>query len=367
MMPTHPMNRAIFLATALSLAGVSTEAADTRFEIDLKELPRATAPAKSVRPPLPPSRKTSPKSSIQHLTADGTVRYTVKPGDHIFKILVRDFGLSNQQAERIIPDIARLNGIGDIRRLRVGQELVIPLPPSPEKAGKFEPTGGTEKEPSPPPAQAETPLAKVQAAPLTTAPSPQPGPGSASPTVQPPTPASPALNLPAQTVRVNVCPVPAKDMDGIVDTLLDLLAPGWGRDRIVEAGWESTDGSYMSIKVARYFEHLGHRFIVNSKNDPLTLAMLRVLEVKGDRVINVGREEGVHAVAARLVAKMELPRQEGSFRVKCLDLPGGELQVQGVWVSPDAPFGQQLLITEDQVPACTAELLTGGEPPLVVK
>ena len=381
MMPAQSMNRAIFLAAALSLAGVSTEAADARFEIDLKELPRATAPhpAKSVHPPLPAGKKTATRASIQPGTADSRVRYTVKPGDHIFKILIRDFGLSNQQAKRIIPDIARLNGIVDIRRLRVGQELVIPLPPSPERTGKFEPTGGTEREPSPPPAQAEAPLAEVQAAPLTAAPSPQPVPGAASPTVQPPTPplpeqssvpvphASPALNLPAQTVRVDVSPVPANDMDGGVDTLLDLLAPGWERDRIVEAGRESTDGSYMSIKVARYFEHLGHRYIVNSKNDPLTLTMLRVLEVKGDRVINVGRDEGVPAVVARLVAKMELPVHEGSFRVKCLDFPGGELQVQGVLVSPAGPYEQQLLITGDRVPACAAELLTGGEPSLVVK
>jgi hypothetical protein len=112
---------------------------------------------------------------------------------------------------------------------------------------------------------------------------------------------------------------------------------------------------------------LGHRYIVNSESDPLTLTMLRLLEVNGDRVINIGREDGVTAIASRLVAKMELPRREGRFRVKCLDLPGGELQLQGVWVSPAAPYGQQLLITGDQVPKCTAELLSGGEPPLAVK
>jgi len=366
----------MILTAALTLSAGSGLAADSRFEIDLKELPKAAAPlpAKSGHLPAKAVRKHAPKaSSVRHVATDGNVRYTVKPGEHIFKILMRDFGLSNQQAERIIPEIARLNGIDDIRRLRVGQELLIPLTPS-KRAAKHDTRSVAE--PAPPPAEtAERSAVELATVPVTAPASPDtaspavPPPASPSPEqVNAPAPqAAPVPDRPAQAVRVALHPVLAKDMDGIVDRLLDLLAPGWGRNRIVETGRESTDGSYMSIKVDRYFEQLEHRYIVNSESDPLTLTMLRLLEVKGDRVVNIGREEGVAAVTSRLAAKMELPRREGDFRVKCLDLPGGEFQLRGVWVSPAAPYGQQLLITGDQVPNCTAELLSGGEPPLAVK
>ncbi|TWJ18969.1 LysM peptidoglycan-binding domain-containing protein [Geobacter argillaceus] len=380
MMPTQSLHMAIILAAALSLSVASGQAADSRFEIDLKELPKATAshPARSGHLPSQAAKKTSPKTSVRHVATDGNVRYTVKSGDHIFKVLMRNFGLSNQQAERLIPEIARVNGIDDIRRLRVGQELLIPLTQS-KRTVKHDTRSGTEPEPAPLPAQTAEPSAEGPATPPETAPSPQQQPGTALPAVPPavsPAPeqaiapaqqTAPHPDRPAQSIRVAVHPVPAKDMNGIVDILLDLLAPGWGRNRIVETGRESTDGSYISIKVGRYFEQSGHRYIVNSESDPLTLTMLRLLEVNGDRVINIGREEGVTAVTSRLVAKMELPRREGSFRVKCLDLPGGDFQLQGVWVSPAAPYGQQLLITGDQVPKCTAELLSGGELPLAGK
>ncbi len=158
---------------------------------------------------------------------------------------------------------------------------------------------------------------------------------------------------------VVLCPVPARERDGLVDALLDLLAPGWVRNRIVEGGKESTDGSYVSIKVNRYFEHLGYRYIVNTESDPLTLTLLRLLEVQGDRVITIGANEGAIGIAARIAAKMELSQEEGTFRVKCLEPPGGEASVRGIRISPAAPYGQQLLITEDQVPKCTAELLAG--------
>ena len=380
MMPMHARNMAIILTAAVTLSAGSGLAADSRFEIDLKELPKAAAPlpAKSGHLPAKAVRKSAPKaSSVRHVATDGNVRYTVKPGDHIFKILMRDFGLSNQQSERIIPEIARLNGIDDIRRLRVGQELVIPLTPS-KRAVRHDTRSASELEPALPAETAETSAVEQAPSPVT-APAPQLQPDTASPAVPPPvTPLAEQVNAPApqtapvpdrpaQAVRVALHPVLAKDTDGMVDRLLDLLAPGWGRNRIVETGRESTDGSYMSIKVDRFFEQLGHRYIVSSESDPLTLTMLRLLEVKGDRVINIGREDGVTAVASRLAAKMELPRREGDFRVKCLDLPGGEFQLRGVWVSPAAPYGQQLLITGDQVPNCTADLLSGGEPPLAVK
>lgn len=370
----------ISLAAVLALHGESGLAAESRFEIDLKELPKAAAPpARSVQAPRAAAPPASSPARIK--ATDGLHHYTVKPGDHIFKILMRDFGLSNQQAEQLMPDIARLNGISDIRRLRVGQKLQIPLTPSSRSGRKSDPKAAARKEPSPQPPPSEPLAVEEQPAAVAVAPPTPPDPATATPAVpvQPaqtqaqepkavPSPLLPTPSpLPSRSERVIISPVTAKDKDGIVDAVLDLLAPGWVRHRIVEAGKESTDGSYVSIKVDRYFEHLGYRYIVNSENDPLTLTLLRLLEVQGDRVINVGRDDGATVIAARIATKMELPQQGGTFRVRCLDVNGGDVEVRGIRISPAGPYEKELIITGEQAPACTAELLTGAETPLVVK
>lgn len=52
--------------------------------------------------------------------------YTVKPGDNLYKILMREYGLTNDEADAVVAEVRRENGINDIRRLRIGQRIVIP-------------------------------------------------------------------------------------------------------------------------------------------------------------------------------------------------------------------------------------------------
>ncbi|MBW4054766.1 MAG: LysM peptidoglycan-binding domain-containing protein [Proteobacteria bacterium] len=52
--------------------------------------------------------------------------YTVKAGDNLFKILMRDYGLSNDDAESFIEEIKRENNIYDIKRLKIGQKISVP-------------------------------------------------------------------------------------------------------------------------------------------------------------------------------------------------------------------------------------------------
>jgi hypothetical protein len=98
------------------------------FELDLKELP----PARTGKPAAPlraPRRKHQPEHR-EPATAAATgefSRYTVRPGDHIHLILVRHFGLSDEAAERLAPQVMQINGIRNPRGLQVGQELKIPL------------------------------------------------------------------------------------------------------------------------------------------------------------------------------------------------------------------------------------------------
>lgn len=109
----------------ISLCWVSNlrAAMDSRFELDpqaisnLKSTPK-TSQSRGLRTP-----GIRVKSSSTPLK--GGV-YTVKPGDHLFKILMRDYGLSNLEAESFIEEIKRENNIYDIKRLKIGQKITIP-------------------------------------------------------------------------------------------------------------------------------------------------------------------------------------------------------------------------------------------------
>ena len=112
------------------------------FDIDIKELDRENkaVPPKTEKKKTNKARKEVPaaaavKSGKGHAAARSTaanggegeyLRYTIKPGDHIFKILVGRFGMSNEAAERLIPEILRINKISNIRTLTVGHTLLIP-------------------------------------------------------------------------------------------------------------------------------------------------------------------------------------------------------------------------------------------------
>ena len=97
---------------------------DSRFELD----PQTLAGLKKISKPhhagVKRSYRTQTKQSSS--TSDKVGVYTVKPGDHLFKILMRDYGLSNREAESFIEEIKIENNIYDIKRLKVGQKINIP-------------------------------------------------------------------------------------------------------------------------------------------------------------------------------------------------------------------------------------------------
>ena len=121
MISKHPrfVRAALLAALLLSLSPRSVLAIDPRFELDPGLLDKASESH--------PREKAVKKFKRGGPAGEGLSEYTVRPGDHIFRILMRDYGLSNNQAEALVPEIKRLNSIGDIRRLRVGQTIRIPL------------------------------------------------------------------------------------------------------------------------------------------------------------------------------------------------------------------------------------------------
>lgn len=114
------------------LHGGAALAAPPSFELDLKDLETTKSSPKIRRQPARPprkevSRETRPRPDAPAAESSGDyTRYTVRPGDFLFKILIRDFGLSNAQAEALIPEIQRLNRLPSATRLDVGQTILIP-------------------------------------------------------------------------------------------------------------------------------------------------------------------------------------------------------------------------------------------------
>jgi hypothetical protein len=100
-------------------------AMDPRFEIDTHSL-GASSPSKP-KVNSQNSRRTSRlrEKKISRSDSLGTI-HVVKAGDNLFKILMRDYGLTNNEAEFFIEEIRQENNIYDIRRLKVGQKISIP-------------------------------------------------------------------------------------------------------------------------------------------------------------------------------------------------------------------------------------------------
>lgn len=201
-----PLLRAFLLLMAI---GAPASASATSFELDVKDL-QTVAPAKRT-----PKRKTAaPAASAETKrgtapaeTKGGVSRYTVKPGDFIFKVLMREYGLSNAAAEALIPEIQRINNLRSITRLSVGQTILIPLA-GPRTTGRAQETG-ERREPAEPAVAApppEEPSAQA-VAPAPAAP-PEPTVPPAVEAAAPPRPA-PAPMVRAVEAAPPAYPVPA--------------------------------------------------------------------------------------------------------------------------------------------------------------
>jgi hypothetical protein len=113
----------IVLSMSLSLQPVYS-AMDASFELDPQSLGVSSASKKSVKADRRSGRRRTPKPSAT--VADKGVMHIIKPGDNLFKILMRDYGLTNNEAEHYIEVICRENSISDIRQLKIGQKIRIP-------------------------------------------------------------------------------------------------------------------------------------------------------------------------------------------------------------------------------------------------
>lgn len=114
-----------FLFCSLTMSLPVSAAMEPRFELDAKALGVIETTKKQPAERKPSSGKARRGKSSRTGAVDGAV-HIVRSGDNLFKILMRDYGFNNDEAETLIKVICRENNIADIRRLKIGQKIVIP-------------------------------------------------------------------------------------------------------------------------------------------------------------------------------------------------------------------------------------------------
>jgi len=190
-MPINPRSKRLWhplLVLAISLAAPAlSHAIDPKFELDPgalgKKFAAPPSPAAAKQEPAAPRQESKAparqeakggtrkeaasagkrsKSGAQHekrqvtnhaesgAVSEGKLSsYTVKPGDHLYRLLAREYGVTGSRADTLVQQILQLNHITNIHRLKTGSTLLIPLAP-PELASQSEQTGAA------PAAQPET-------------------------------------------------------------------------------------------------------------------------------------------------------------------------------------------------------------------
>jgi len=114
-----------FCLVTLALTASSVQGAfDSRFELDPQTLGAPHSEPKRQNKEIRPAKPLV--SKVQKPAAGERSTYTIKPGDNLFKILMRDYGLTNSEAESFIEIVRRENNIADIRNLKVGSTVTIP-------------------------------------------------------------------------------------------------------------------------------------------------------------------------------------------------------------------------------------------------
>lgn len=339
------------------------------YEIDVKELDRPAPPpaSRKAEKAKTPHRKQSATKALsrEQIHKSGYLTYTVRPGDYLFKILITKFGMSDEQAESLIPEIIRINRISDIRDLEVGSKLLIPRQvqahPSPpvkkrtargaskkteaeaaaiqEKGSRLEaqgmaPGGGT----------APAAPAPAEASPAAEAPKASAAPLSPPATLVPLAPLSPTVPAAGAvpSAATWLCQVANHDPGRTVESILSALSIPWCRNRIIHSDHSASIS--FSIRVDRYFERKGGRYIVSiGDGDAYTHALLRLLESTGYRIISIGAQDDFKSVAEKLLTGIGVVPDYGVH-----ELPGGK-SITGFLVRQEEAGGRRVVISKDAV------------------
>jgi len=321
------------------LFGGSVLYAASPFELEIGELERGAGTAKVRKGKSPRAAKVKKggapsapgRPTAQDLEGE-FVNYTIRPGDHIYKVLTSRFGLSSAKAEALIPRIRRINGITDTRDLQIGRTIRIPL------------SGKIVREPAPPSPAASPPPAreerKVVAA----------------------KPAEPGLPHETAAPKTALCIITAKEPMVIADALLDALALKWDKAHPVTVPLGAGSGASLTIPVARYFEHQGKRFFLDpGEGDPNRATLLRLLELSGYRRIAVGGKDDFRTIAGRILDALEIGADYRNYLFTPRSGAPGALEVPGYLVIRPDGTADRLFLTDVPVEKQLKDLVSGGQ------
>lgn len=122
----------IALAFLLAIAALAPArplhaAMDPRFELSPKALEEASPRTSAARAGKTGKnvKHAARRPRTGHVPKSGTT-YVIKAGDNLHKVLMRNYGVTDTEAEALIGEICRKNNISNIKRLRVGQRIEIP-------------------------------------------------------------------------------------------------------------------------------------------------------------------------------------------------------------------------------------------------
>lgn len=345
-----------FIVTLVTSGTLAWAGGPAPYEINIRDLERLRSGGTKERKVKPVHRakaKQAPadrRDEAQPAASDGFSIYTVKPDDNLFKILMRDFGMSNRQAELLIPDIMRENSLSSSTRLTIGQKLRIPRPHRKSSVQKSRKAPAT-PQPAETTAPAVTPeTATEESAPVTEKQAlSEPAQAAAEPAT-----AEPAV---AEQPGANVYPITSSDPDLIVDGILTALSLPWSRDRVIEGTTGPGDGERFSIKVDCYVEKEGKRFILTrGKQDPFAYTMLRLLAMAGYTIIELNRDEGFASLASQILTGLELPFTSGPFRFTPAEQENGAREMTGFLTSLPQKR-TQIFLTDTPLDAIAVEQL----------
>lgn len=270
---------------------------------------------------------------------------------------MREFGLSNDEAEQLLPTVARINGLSDVRKLSVGQVLLLPTgkPATTAKARRHKPAALKGHSP----AHRESAPSSEVGAPVASLPEPEPAeenappagdeiPAELDPPVEPKvpvagtpptevadvpaapespaiaaaagqawkvdTPAPPLARYPVKTLLIT-----GTNSEIIVDSLAKALGLATDNKRIVDLKGAAANNTF-SIKVDRYIEEDGQRIIINcTEKDQFNYTLLRLLEQEGYRVIHAEKGD-FRSITASLLAQLHKVHE---FTVRQVETNGG--------------------------------------------
>lgn len=264
-------------------------AAQENFEINLKELRPApvgaakTGQRSSRNPELNKTRK-PPETGK---TGESSF-YIVRPGDHLFSILMRYYRLSNEAAERLIPEVMRLNNVSNPQGLTIGQRLTIPLTTPPERPIKA--ARKTTHQASPVPVQTTVPALIQAPLPQASEPKTSPKPSIKSHAV----PQQAAATTTQREVSINAAQ-PCVLAHEIVKQL-NLLVPS---------------ANLISMKDALTAEHSGMKVVIACGLSPdNTYTYERLLARHGIQLLVFTGDESSSSVIRKMANRLSLPYQQ---------------------------------------------------------